>query len=307
MSDAAFTDSTTPRLENWRTVAPFSGSSTNTTSPSCSCAKCVMPIVATPPSVRTHSCSLEYLRSSGTVLTRASDTTVSLREPPVREGSLRDPSVKGCLYYRSGNVPSADADRERRSDLRKRRRDIGQRDVLFDGRPVRAARDAAHDLVVVRDLVAMAGDATLDHQASDLSLRPLRLLCGDHVAPGEFLVELAGPAQARLDRVGRLVDVVAVQGEAGLQTERVARPEPDWLDSGVAPGREQSVPDFGGVGVCHEHLEAVFARVPGARHGRASPGHASLRNPERWERSHVSVGLGGEYREGPRPLDRDER
>src|SRR5439155_9821244 len=80
-----------------------------------------------------------------------------------------------------------------------------------------------------------------------------------------------------------------------------------WLDSGVAPGREQSVPDFGGVGVCHEHLEAVFARVPGARHGRASPGHASLRNPERWERSHVSVGLGGEYREGARPLDRDER
>src|SRR6058998_1854555 len=168
MSDAAFTDSTTPRLENWRTVAPFSGSSTNTTSPSCSCAKCVMPIVATPPSVRTHSCSLEYLRSSGTVLTRASDTTVSLREPPVREGSLRDPSVKGCLYYRSGNVLAADAHRQNRSDLRKSRRDVGQGDVLFDCRAVCAARDPADDLAASDHFVAVPRHAALNEEPGDL-------------------------------------------------------------------------------------------------------------------------------------------
>src|SRR5712692_3057205 len=228
MSEAAFTDSTTPRLENWRTVAPFSGSSTNTTSPSCSCAKCVMPIVATPPSARTHSCSLEYLRSSGTVLTFSPSccTSGSLRSPPA-VSSLRSSTVKRCLHYRSGNVLSADADPERRSDLRKWRWDVGQRDVLFDGRSVGAARDVAHDFPVLRDLVAMASDAAVDHQTGDLPLRSLGLLRGDHIAAGELLVELARPAQARLDRVGGLVDVVAVEGEARLEAEGVTRPQPD--------------------------------------------------------------------------------
>src|SRR6267143_6962 len=234
MSDAAFTDSTTPRLENWRTVAPFSGSSTKTTSPSCSCAKCVMPIVATPTSARTHSCSLEYFRSSGTVLTRASDTTVSLREPPVRAGSLCDPAVKGCLHYRSGNILPADADRDCRSDLREWCRNVRQRDVLFDGRTVGAACHVPHHLSVVRDLMAVASDPALDHQTGDLPLRPRGFLCGDHVAAGEFLFELARPAQARLDRVGGLVDVVPIEREAGLQTERVARAEANRPDSGRA-------------------------------------------------------------------------
>src|SRR2546423_7097121 len=156
MSDAAFTDSTTPRLENWRTVAPFSGSSTKTTSPSCSCAKCVMPIVATSPSARTHSCSLEYLRSSGTVLTRASDTRCRFATPSYVSVSLRAPTVKRCLHYRSGNVLAANADPEWRSDLRKRRRDVRQGNVLFDRRPVGAARDVPDDLAVLRDLVAVA-------------------------------------------------------------------------------------------------------------------------------------------------------
>src|SRR3989442_11021036 len=113
MSDAAFTDSTTPRLENWRTVAPFSGSSTKTTSPSCSCAKCVMPMVAVSPSRRTHSCSFEYRKSDGTVTSHSSYTKVSLRDTPVRSGSLCDPLVERRLHYRSRNVLFADAHRER--------------------------------------------------------------------------------------------------------------------------------------------------------------------------------------------------
>src|SRR5437870_5805102 len=196
MSDAAFTDSTTPRLENWRTVAPFSGSSTKTTSPSCSCAKCVMPIVATSPSARTHSCSLEYLRSSGTVLTLRSPccTSGSLRSPPA-VSSLRSSTVKRCLHYRSGNVLAANADGQGRSDLRKRRRHVGQRDVLFDRRPVRAARDLADDVAVLRDLVPMARDPALDHETGDLPLRSGGLFCRDHIAPDEGLVQLARPAE----------------------------------------------------------------------------------------------------------------
>src|SRR5438445_3005179 len=206
MSDAAFTDSTTPRLENWRTVAPFSGSSTNTTSPSCSCAKCVMPIVATSPSARTHSCSFEYWRLSGTVLTSFPSfcTSGSLRSPPA-VSSLRSSTVKRCLHYRSGNVLSANADPQRRSDLRKSRRDVGQGDVLLDRRSVGPARDAAHDRSVLRNLVAVARDAALDHETGDLPLRSLGFFCGDQVAADELLVALARPPESRLDRVGGLL------------------------------------------------------------------------------------------------------
>src|SRR2546423_8882851 len=185
MSEAALTDSTTPRLENCRTVAPFSGSSTNTTSPSCSWARWVMPIVATSPSARTHSCSFEYWRSSGTVLTRASWTRCRFATPSYVSGSLRAPTVKRCLHYRSGNVLATDSDRESRSDLRQRRRDVGQGDVLLDRRSVRPARDVADDVAVVDDLVAVAAHTALDHAARDLPLRPRGLLRGGHAAAGE--------------------------------------------------------------------------------------------------------------------------
>src|SRR5207244_7562055 len=134
------------------------------------CAKCVMPIVATSPSARTHSCSLEYLRSSGTVLTLLSPccTSGSLRSPPA-VSSLRSSTVKRCFHYRSGNVLATNADPEPRSDLRKSRRDVGQGDVLLDRRSVGAARDAAHDRSVPRDLVAVTRDAALDHETGDRS------------------------------------------------------------------------------------------------------------------------------------------
>src|SRR4051794_1381736 len=47
------------------TSVPASGNCTNTTSPRLSCAKSVMPIRATSPVTRTHSCSAVYFRSSG--------------------------------------------------------------------------------------------------------------------------------------------------------------------------------------------------------------------------------------------------
>src|SRR5438874_4688296 len=293
MSDAAFTDSTTPRLENWRTVAPFSGSSTKTTSPSCSCAKCVMPIVATSPSARTHSCSLEYLRSSGTVLMSASppfawNLFLAGASPlPPRVSLL--PPVKRCLDYRSGNVLAANADPECGSDLRKRRRDVRQGDVLFDRWSVRAARDVADDLPVLRDLVAVAGHAALDDETGDLALRSLGLLHGDHVAAREILVELAGPPEARLDRIGGLVDVVAVEGEARFETECVARAKADRLDAVLGPGREQSVPDRSRVGVRHKYFEAVLAGVAGAGDGRVDD-KVSIRMPEDVPTSHPERG-----------------
>src|SRR5580704_15626954 len=68
-SDAAFTDSTTAQASPARSVRPASGTSTNTRSPSAPCAWSVMPISRVPSaSVRTHSCDLVYLRSSGSLL-----------------------------------------------------------------------------------------------------------------------------------------------------------------------------------------------------------------------------------------------
>src|SRR5512137_803385 len=69
MSDAAFTDSTTAQDSSAASLRPTSGNSTNTTSPSASCAKSVMPIVTVPSaSLRTHSCDAVYLRSAGTFI-----------------------------------------------------------------------------------------------------------------------------------------------------------------------------------------------------------------------------------------------
>src|SRR5256712_5613865 len=239
-----------------------------------------MAIVTRSPSARTHSCSFEYLRSSGTVLTRASGTTVSLRDPPVRAGSPCDPAVKRCFDYRSGNVLSADADGEDRPELREWRRDIGQRDVLFHGRSVGTARDVADDLAVLGDLVAVARNAALDYETGELPLRSFGLLRGDHVATGEILVELARPGQTCLDRIGGLIDVVAVKGEACLKAERVAGPEPDRFDAGSTSSGEQRVPHLGRVGTGHEDLEAIFAGISGSRHGGPSAGDTGLRDAE---------------------------
>ena len=86
-----------------------------------------MPTVAVSPSTRTHSCSFEYRRSSGTLLT------------------LRTPLIKGDLHDFSGDVAVADADREVGADLRELRRNVGERDVLLHRGTERTAGHLADD------------------------------------------------------------------------------------------------------------------------------------------------------------------
>src|SRR3954462_2710294 len=64
MSEAALTDSSTAQASPLATLRPACGTSTNTTSPSCSWAYWVMPMVPTSPSTRIHSCSWLYLVSA---------------------------------------------------------------------------------------------------------------------------------------------------------------------------------------------------------------------------------------------------
>ena len=74
---------------------------------------------------------------------------------------------------------------------------------------------------------------------------------------------LDGPVQAGLDGGGGRVDVVAIQAQAGLQPQRVARAQADGLDLGLGQqGAGQ------GVGLCggHRHFKTVFAGVAAAGH-----------------------------------------
>src|SRR5712672_2855756 len=70
MSDTDFVDSTSAMLLAALTLAPTSGSWTNTTSPSASCAKSVIPTRARPPSTATHSCSFVSRSCSGNSIPR---------------------------------------------------------------------------------------------------------------------------------------------------------------------------------------------------------------------------------------------
>src|SRR5699024_11613890 len=58
-SETVFTDSTLPNGSSTSIVSPTSGNSTKTISPNSDCAKSVIPILTSLPSLRTHSCSLE--------------------------------------------------------------------------------------------------------------------------------------------------------------------------------------------------------------------------------------------------------
>ena len=64
-SETAFTDSTSPYDWSFVTVAPTSGGSKWTSSPSESAANHVIPSTASSPSMRAQSCSRWYFRSSG--------------------------------------------------------------------------------------------------------------------------------------------------------------------------------------------------------------------------------------------------
>ena len=85
----------------------------------------------------------------------------------------------------------------------------------------------------------------------------LRARGGDRLRAHEARGLLAGPAEARLDRVARLVHVVAVEVVVDLQAQCVARAEAD----GVHAGLDQRVPHRDRVVGVEQQLDAVLAGV----------------------------------------------
>ena len=130
-----------------------------------------------------------------------------------------------------------------------------------------ARRDLADDLAADRDLRALARDRLAVGQKTDpLARRAFGDLLLDDRGAGEAALLAAlladAPQQARLDRRGRGVDVVAVEAEAGFEAQRIARAQADRLDLGL--GQQLAGDGLGGVGRRRD-LEAVAAGVARAR------------------------------------------
>src|SRR6185503_16452329 len=141
-------------------------------------------------------------------------------------------------------------------------------DRAADGDAGSAARHLPDDGVALDDVVAVPRDRARlggDAEPDEAALHALGLLLGEHIAPEErSLVELDGPAEAGLERRGRVVDVVAVQRQLRLEPQRVARAEADRQAAERLRGVEQRRPQADRVGARARELEAVLARVAGA-------------------------------------------
>src|SRR6056297_3498359 len=217
-------------------LSPCSGSSTKTRSPSDSWAWSVMPRVTEPSSSRrSHSWSLVYFRSPGTSL-------ISL--PPGRHVAgyrlvriaLSDFHFAVAHERRPddthGQVPPADIHRQGffRPGI-----DAGERDRSADSGAEAAARDLADRSVAGEYRLVIAQHApALQHEPHETArhpgfLLPLQRRTADEVPPRR--VEGHGPAEVRFQRCRRLIHVRAVEVEAGLQPQRVARAETAGLDA----------------------------------------------------------------------------
>src|SRR6056297_30468 len=205
-------DSMTPNDSPAVTASPVSGSSTNTTSPSSSCANSVMPTL-TGASVVIHSCDSRYRLSSG---------TSNMIVLAVDKGQRDDPCPLSV---------SADDDVDPLAGLGVVDGDVAEGDRLRKRRAHRPAGDVADGVaVIVREVVAVPRDAAVDELDADEPLvdaLPVDAL--ERVATHELGVEFDREADAGLVRIAWLVfEVEVLPGEQKphLDTERVARAEP---------------------------------------------------------------------------------
>ena len=168
--------------------------------------------------------------------------------------------------------------------------------------PMRAA--VAPDRRAVPRDVARLG---LEPDQRPARARPA-LTFGQRFAADEVaLVELHGPAQAGLVRVDRLVHVVAVQAQRGLEARRVARAQAGRQHAAARRPcsriASQTSPTRSDV---DEELEAVLARVAGARdHRRGRPRPRRCRNPKYGRSREPARRAAAPARF--RPLERDQR
>jgi hypothetical protein len=155
---------------------------------------------------------------------------------------------------------------------RRARRHVGHRDRLADARPtVPLVTRPICDAGVVDEVRAFAHRHALEADEADpLDRRAVgelpAIALGAGIAAGALAAGpahlLDRPGEAGLDRRGGGVDVVAVEAQARLEPQRVARAEAGGRDLGLG---EQGARERLGLGGGDRDLEAVFAGVAGAR------------------------------------------
>src|SRR5690606_19819447 len=221
-SEAALTDSTTATALPASTLAPISGSSTYTRSPSSDCAWSEIPTVTRPlPSARTHSWDLRNLRSPGISLIGKAPLALG-------PGSGEDAGLRLAfadereLHPPDRHLAATDVDPHL---ARLAGGNARERDRLAQGR----GEGAGQDLAVAacgQHLLAVAQHAAfVHHQANQLARHARRLLRLQRGAADEVaaLVQRHGPGQAGFPRGGRLVHVLAIEVHARFQAQGVAR------------------------------------------------------------------------------------
>jgi len=145
-------------------------------------------------------------------------------------------------------VAVADADGDLGADLGVIRADVAQADAdLARGRHGAGGHVADYLAFRANDVVAVAGHTLiLKLEGAEFAFYALFLLLLQGGTVDEVLAvdELRDPAQAGFDGRGRLVDIVAVEAESHLQTERVACAEADRLDALGLASLEERLPDL---------------------------------------------------------------
>ena len=190
---------------------------------------------------------------------------------------------------------------------------LGLGDVRGADRLVHRRRDgaAAHDVhflpVHVHVHAVAAHDLGLqDREPDEPSRHALELLLLQGRLAGERrpLVELHDERQPRLIGCDRVVDVVAVQGQPGLEPQRVAGAEAARLS---APRAGERMPQLLRVRGAAVDLEAVLAGVAGARNEHFRPRHLTLREMVVGDHRHAERRQRREQRFGLGTLDREQR
>src|ERR1700682_3444048 len=223
------------------------------TSPSCDCAYSEMPTVAVSPSLRTHSWD-----SANRIPPRSGIVTPfpSFRMRPLVKGQRNHFRRSGCATYLHAKTGPG---------LGQNRRHVGHPDVVAKRKGDVARGDGAHPLAVFNDRVAVTRDASIQHfEAHQDAAQPPLASLHDSVAADEAFAQTERPAQTRLERIRRGVDVVAVETHPRFQTQGVARPQTGWADAIGLARIEECPPEPNGIIVAAKQLEAVFAGVAGA-------------------------------------------
>ena len=180
---------------------------------------------------------------------------------------------------------------------------VGHPDPALErGREGAAGDHARLGAVGVDDRVALARDpAPGDRERRQPLGGPGGARRGDRLGADEARLLLAAPAEAGLDRVAVLGEVVAVEVEADLEPQGVAGGEPGRH----GPRLDQRRPQRRRRARLDQDLDPVLARVAGPADERLGPGDGERRGPHPGRQ--LVVGEPGDDRAGIRSLDGEHR